>query len=78
MIYFHILFFSYVPGLYFVSSRMWYLSTYYEEEKVWESTVSLFPIESNWPNHEYYFPPYVDRDTEPKSKYHLEKYFNIA
>ena len=65
------MFFGYVLGLYFVSYHMWQFSTYFEDGKVLESTVILFPIESNRLQPEYYFPP----NTEPSSKYYLEEYF---
>ena len=42
---FHI--FGYVPGLYFVSSHMWQLSTYFEDGKVLEYTVGWLLIELN-------------------------------
>ena len=63
--------FGYVPGLYIFYSIMWQLSTYLEDGKVLESTVSRFPIESNWPKKEYYFTPNI----EPNLKYYFEKYF---
>ena len=50
---------GYVPVLYFFSSCMWKFSTYFKDEKVLESTVSLFPIESNQPKQEYYFTPNI-------------------
>ena len=63
--------FDYVPGLYFVSSCMWQLSTYFEDGEVLEFTVSWYLIKLNLPHSEYYFLP----NTEPNSKYYLEKYF---
>ena len=50
---------------------MWKFSTYSEDSKVLESTISWFLIELNQLQTEYYFPP----NTKPDSKYYLEKYF---
>ena len=46
------------------------LSTYFEDGKMFVSTVSWFLIESNQPKQESYFLP----NTEPNSKYHLKNY----
>ena len=51
------MFFGYVLGLYCFSSCMWKFSTYSEDGKVLEYTVSLLPNESNRLHPEYYFPP---------------------
>ena len=50
---------------------MWQLSTYFEDGKVLESTVSLFLIESNRLHPEYFPPPNI----ESNSKGYLDKYF---
>ena len=50
---------------------MWEFHTYFEGGKVLEYTVSWFHIELNQPEQEYYFLS----NTEPNSKYYLEKYF---
>ena len=57
---FHVL--SYVLGLYYVSYSMWWLSTYFEDGKVLESTVSWLLIESNQPENDYYWPPNTERE----------------
>ena len=56
--------------LIYFSSRMWQFSIYFWEGGVLESNVSLFPVESNRFQPQYYFPP----NTEPNLKYQLEKY----
>ena len=45
--------FGYEPGLYFVSSHVWQLSTYFEDRKVLEYNVSWFPIEPRQTEQEY-------------------------
>ena len=63
--------FGYILGLYFVSSYMWKLSTYFEYGEVFEYTISWLIFESNKLHQEYDSPP----NNKPNPKYYLEKYF---
>ena len=49
------IFFGYVIGLYFVCLYMWKFTTYFEDRKVLESTLSWLLIESNRPHPEHYY-----------------------
>ena len=63
--------FGYVFSLYFVSYFMWKLSTYFEDGKVLEYTVSLFLSEYNKLQSGYD----SEMFTTHKLNYDLEKYF---